>query len=200
MPSSISKIIRDLSNIEIDTIVSELNGAPEEAWVTHASKRHLHRTHLREGRSIHLHFIDQNSMTCVLVDDVSYHSFFPKTIEMLKELAGPNLLGRCYFHRLTPGQQILRHNDSWVTQAMPIKHRMQMYLDIPDNSILILDGKSQDIGAYKYKLIDFALNLDHYYKNNGSNPWIFLVFDILEDYAKINNIDQDHIYANKSIP
>ena len=194
-----TEIIKRISNKDRDSILFELESVPDVAWTKHANNEKIkdNKTHLQDGKSIWLHYLTQD-LYYDKVHNITYHRYFPFTVNFIKSIAKYNLVGRCYFHKLEPGDKILKHNDQSVTQDMPIKNRYQVYFDIPNDVELILDDQNvENTKIYENSLVDFALNLDHYYENKATSQasWIFLVFDILETRAIIRNIRDDHFYS-----
>lgn len=191
-----TSIVRGLTSYELQTISDELNNSPRRAWIPH-SPLNVKLTALQEGRSLYLHSVIPHTPTTVRSNtfgDRVYSSIFPRTVEIIKYIAGSNTVGRVYFHKLGPGQQILRHNDSGVVVQTRVKQRLQMYFEIPAAAELFIDNELKAVDQYRFKLVDFAMGLDHYYINHSNQPWIFLVFDVLCDDVSILNIEEDPFY------
>lgn len=168
--------IRDITNDEKTILLSELLNVDETYWSVHLPAI---LTSLREGRSIHINFIDYD---LTVVQKMNNSILFPKTLDIIKSIS--NLpIGRVYWHRLLPGQKIDTHNDSGVVDRFKGKllFRYQIYLDVPEEMELIIDGKMvKDPKVFSNSLYHFALQRNHYYKNNSNNPFYLLVFDFME--------------------
>jgi hypothetical protein len=132
-------------------------------------------TALQDGTSIHVNFVSND-----LYYRYSNFHLFPRTHEMLQEIAENKVIARCYWHKLLPGDTIRRHDDTepGFVQRNELYARYQIYLDCPDNSVVI-DNANMNAKNYEYSLIDFDLRLPHSYHNRSDKPWVFIVFDVL---------------------
>jgi hypothetical protein len=177
-----SKIIRKLTNDEISSLRAELHDN-DDLWTTHdgssAPERALRKSALQDGKSIHLNCTYED-----LVFRYSNFATFPKTHDILKNIAENKTIARCYWHRLLPADTIDLHDDTILkfVRKNELLARYQIYLHCPpqlSDTVLVLDGVSRNPKDYEYSLIDFDLKLPHSYNNCGDEPWYFLVFDVL---------------------
>jgi len=66
--------------------------------------------------------------------------------------------------------------------------RYQIYLNCtndPELTMLVVDNTKKNPIDYQNSLIDFDLRLIHRYQNLSTEPWYFLVFDVLKDGVKL---------------
>lgn len=176
-----TQIIRPLTEYEISTIQREIASAPDGVWGDHANKHQL--TALKDGKTVYLNNITTRGMKRLLCRHARY---FPGTLQIIKDIAWPKRLGRCYIHKLQPGDKILKHVDTLLIASMCIERRLQIYLDVPSPVELCLDNQMQNASKYINTLVDFALHLPHSYINTSKTPWVFLVFDVMGDKGIIN--------------
>jgi Aspartyl/Asparaginyl beta-hydroxylase len=169
-----TQIIRKITEQEQAILKDELL-QNESRFELHA--KNLNHTMLRDGRSIHVNFIDDQLKLIR-----SRFDLFPKTHGILKDIAKDNVIGRCYWHRLLPKERILLHVDKFDIGFLvkdQLQTRYQIYLECPSASNLILDGKTDYAPNYENSLVDFDLRLPHSYRNDSEQSWYFLVFDVL---------------------
>jgi len=115
--------------------------------------------------------------------------YFPETLTIIKELAKSTDYARCYWHTLAPNDMIDLHIDN-LPYFDFISHRYQVYLDIPDESIIIIDNEVQNPAKFRNCILDFNFSLPHYYKNNSDKAFTFAVIDILKlEYKLIGKPD-----------
>ena len=142
---------------------------------------------LRHGKTIWLeHVWHARTSLAWIFGDIKN---FPETEKIIRELAGICDYGRCYWHTLPPGAEIDKHQD---TADIPsyfdfVKTRYQIYLDIPEEAIIIIDDKIWDLKTLKNCILDFNMTLPHYYKNNSNRDFTFAVIDILNPDCKVIN-------------
>ena len=164
-----SRLVVKLTPTEIQDLLSELN-AVNNLWQPHSTP-----TALQHGKTVYLQQIDEST------GNIKFSIFdkFPKTHAILQNIAGSEVLKRCYWHKLMPGDKIERHDDTdlpFVKNKM-LAHRYQVYLDSDPNFILELDNKIVPTLQWEYSVVDFALEKTHFYHNKSNKPWMFLVFD-----------------------
>jgi hypothetical protein len=166
-----TRIIRKLTSDEIQLLQEELHNN-DSLWTAHSS---LKTSALQDGTSIHMNFVNDH-----LKHMYSNFQLFPRTHEMLQEIAENRLISRCYWHKLLPEDTIRPHNDNDLgfVKRNELYGRYQIYLDCPQNSAVI-DGVDMNANDYEYSVVDFDLRLHHSYHNRSDKPWIFMVFDIL---------------------
>jgi hypothetical protein len=108
------------------------------------------------------------------------------TVEKFRQANFPDAkIGRCYIHRLLPGDIVYRHRDLIDGIYFKITKRFQLFLNIPSGMYIESDPypKENTIFLFNHKE-------NHEYKNNGSDPLSFVVFDLC-DPAWINTTWQD---------
>lgn len=167
-----SHIVRSLTKNEIDDLTSEII-TNDDRW-----EKHQGLTALKYGKTIYLQQI--NDDTCET--KFSLFDKFPKTYDILKDIAGHEPLSRCYWHKLMQNEKIDRHDDSllpFVRKGL-LSHRYQIYLNGNSNFILEINNQIIPTKEWEYSIVNFALTKKHYYFNNSNEPWIFLVFDTLK--------------------
>jgi hypothetical protein len=171
-----SQVVRQLTIDEVQDILLEIESL-SDCWGTHRSAGAL-----RYGKTAYLQLILSNQFK--LRDwavELSNFDKCPKTHNILQKIADGRPLGRCYWHRLMPGDKIEPHDDTALvsTLAGRLAHRYQIYLDSDPNFILSIDDELISSEQWEYSIIDFALTKRHYYQNNSNKPWFLLVFDVL---------------------
>jgi hypothetical protein len=166
-----TRLIRKLTSDEIQFLQEELRNN-DSLWTTHSS---LMTTALKDGTSIHVNFVSND-----LYYRYSNFHLFPRTHEMLQEIAENKVIARCYWHKLLPGDTIRHHDDTdpGFVKRNELYARYQIYLDCSNKSAVI-DNAAINISDYEYSLVDFDLRLPHSYRNGSDSHWVFLVFDVL---------------------
>lgn len=163
--------IRNLTPEEIAGFYQEARGIVH--WTKHAEKN---ETALGEGDTLHVNWIANKRKPPSSIDFL-----VPYTMEFVRKEFGGLQMGRCYWHKLAPGQQIRPHLDDLVyADDDVIVTRYQVYLDIPDEFDLIFDEKRQRTDQWARSLVGFCYNKMHAYKNRSQEDFYILVFDILE--------------------
>lgn len=104
---------------------------------------------------------------------------FPVLMNIVKKYSVK--LGRIYYHKLDPTENIFPHTDSGVKFIDKISNRFQIYLDIPSKVDIFLDNRIFNASEIEFGIVKFALKKLHWYKNSSSEPLIFCVFDALKD-------------------
>lgn len=176
-----STIVKYLDQDAIDIIHQELlENKDSELWAHHSGPNHQllseknKYTGLRHGKTFWLYF--RNNLLDICLDQTQY---FPKSINIIKDLAGPNCLGRTYWHNLGPGLSIDEHVDKSV-YFDKVLHRYQIYLTLPTDMVMFFDGKLQDPNKFKNCILDFNFSLPHYYKNiSNTETVVLLVADVM---------------------
>jgi hypothetical protein len=167
-----------------------LNNKNNPLWGGHVPenslkyKQYSNNGPLRHGKTVWL-----EHMWTSLVWNFGDIKNFPETNKIIHELAGTCDYGRCYWHTLPPGAEIDKHQD---TADIPsyfdfVKARYQIYLDIPEEAIIIIDDKIWGAKTLKNCILDFNMTLPHYYKNNSNRDFTFAVIDILNPDCKVIN-------------
>lgn len=166
-------IIRSLTENEYTSLLIDIK-QNNTKWVPHGDVKY---TALQQGRSLHLKRVEYNFK----VFEENF-SDYPNTMSLIKTVTD-RPLGRVYWHRLFPGDQINRHDDLVIFNSFKgrLKKRYQVYLDLTDQFRLIVDNKLVSNPAeFSRTIVDFNLLKTHYYKNNSNDPFYLLVFDVLE--------------------
>lgn len=169
----VTKILRKLTDEEILMLKLDLNNI-DHLWSNHSLDQTTHPTALGMGKTVHL-----NSCNNELVFEYSILNTLPNTNKIISDIVGSNHIGRAYWHRLMPENQIDFHTDSDIpfVKDNRLIHRYQIYLECTSKNIIILDGTYKNSAEFEYSVVDFALTNVHYYKNWSSKPWYLLVFD-----------------------
>jgi hypothetical protein len=164
-----TKILRSLTADEITFLKQEL------LLVDHLWESHHLPTSLDEGRTVYLR---QRSIDGIITDRFD---LVPNTKKLLDSIIAPHHYGRCYWHKLMPGESIKPHKDRMFPfiKRGELEHRYQIYLDGDDTIKLMIDGKHTTGSKYSNCLIDFDLKQKHSYLNTSSEPWYLLVFDAI---------------------
>jgi hypothetical protein len=89
-------------------------------------------------------------------------------------------LGRVYIHRLRPGITIDRHKDVSDQPYFSVCNRYQFFINIPEN-ITIESVPAPEENSFFW----FNHHEWHYYKNNGTEPLIFWVIDVVPDTLEL---------------
>lgn len=169
-----TKVVQYLSEKEKADLYSEVSSST--IWAPHSTN--YKKTALKEGVTCHLHWVlDDDELT----PTINNLNIFPITELFIKNLFPNDDLGRVYWHNLRPNNKIDLHNDKMFNfvKNNRITNRYQVYLDIPENFVLMFDGQITDHKNFENSLVDFSLQKNHYYKNTSNENVYFLVFDIL---------------------
>lgn len=172
-----SFIVRKLTLKETKKIKKEL-ASNDHLWAPHCNRKWL--TALKDGKSIHLKY---DAITNV---DTDHWNKFPYITSIITEIAGNKPIMRTYWHRLLPEDCIEEHNDSAVPYVTTneIFARYQIYLDIPKESYILIDGVvQQDTQVFANSIVNFNLRKQHAYRNNSKKPWYFFVFDVMKSVS-----------------
>jgi hypothetical protein len=170
-----TEILRSLTPLEI-RLLQDVCVDPLTPWKSHVPIEYMNLTALRDGKSMHIRFFDEDFGEVLAYDN---RHKYPALVDTLRSIGGNRDIGRTYIHKLGPGQEIIPHRDG--SQYFNHVHtRYHLYLDIPPGSLLILDDEKKNIDMYANKLVQFTYDLNHQYKNNGTIDWYVCVFDALE--------------------
>jgi len=163
-------ILRSLTADEISSLKQEL------PLIDHLWENHHTPTDLQDGKTVYL-----NQCSDSLEFVKARFDLLPKTKKIIDSVIAPHYAGRCYWHRLMPGDGIMPHTDASLgfIKEDKLEHRYQIYLDSSDDIKLMLDGKLDQGSKYSNCLVDFNLLKPHAYKNTSTEPWYILVFDAL---------------------
>lgn len=165
-------LIRRLSSNEIQFLKKEL--IENSNWVDHFDTTFYKKSGaLRSGKTTWVKRTD-DFLNCTL--DVSQN--FPILIDLIKQYGSK--LGRIYYHKLDPTEEIYPHTDSSVKFINKISDRFQIYFNIPNDVKIYLDGRHFSKDELEFSVVKFALKNLHWYKNLSNDPLIFCVFDILK--------------------
>jgi len=166
-----SRVVRKLTKDEITDLISEIKLDPK--WVKHYDGV----TALQDGTTLYLQQFNQEATKLIFSNFKKY----PKTHAIIKNIAGDAPLGRCYWHKLMPGDKINRHDDLDQLHVIngSLANRYQIYLKGDDNFLLEMDNAVKSSKDLEFSVVDFALTNTHFYQNNSNQPWVFLVFDVL---------------------
>jgi hypothetical protein len=135
------------------------------------------------GRSLWLHLREFNS------DYITYDVDITPVVDTVEKFRQDNFsnakIGRCYIHRLLPGDIVHRHRDLIDGVYFQITKRFQLFLNIPNGMYIESDPypKENSIFLFNHKE-------NHEYKNNGNEQLAFIVFDLC-DPAWCNTTWQD---------
>ena len=167
-----TKILRNLTESEILELKNDLNS------IDHLWEDHHQPTALAYGKTIYLK--EGNcTPTPILKSDIL--EYVLNTHKIIETIVKPYYIGRVYWHKLMPGDIISAHDDlelDFIRHKI-LEHRYQIYLECPDESILIDSNVVKDVKKFENTVVDFALTKTHYYNNASLTPWYFLVFDAL---------------------
>lgn len=175
-----SSVVRKLTDTEVSHLITELK-LFDNLWAPHNPKYKDVPTALRDGKTVHIQLYNPNTG----IIDYSIFDRCPYTYKILSGIACSDKIGRCYWHRLLPGDEIVKHNDSNLLQVQngSLSHRYQIYLNGDPDYQLEINEVTIDTIDWSNSVIDFALEKTHYYSNNSQQPWIFLVFDTIYSRA-----------------
>lgn len=167
-----STILRRLSPEETISITNEILDAPDQWWREHVDTDH-YRLYgaLRGGRTIYLRKQERYEVT-----DAWNH--FATVRNIVEEYSSNYSIGKCYLHRLLPGQIISPHNDLSTSATEQIQKRIQIYINIETGVEIILDGAVFNVSELQNTILDFDLKLNHAYYNNSVAPLYLFVFDL----------------------
>ena len=114
-----SMILRPLSLTEIHDITTEIMSVSESWWQTHVNTNHYRLCGaLRDGSTIYLRKQERYEVT-----DAWNH--FATVRNIVEEYSSNYSIGKCYLHRLLPGQRISPHNDLSISVTEQIQKRIQ---------------------------------------------------------------------------
>ena len=166
------KQIRPLSLFEISTLFGELKDN-NNLWSIHDKPEY---TALRHGQTIWI-----NNCTSNLKIVVDRFHLFPQTLQILQTISQNRTIGRCYWHKLMPGDQIERHHDRELTfvKNKQLESRCQIYFESKHQYCFESNDTRINMKSIENSIVKFDLLQPHYYKNESDTPWIFLVFDVL---------------------
>lgn len=172
-----SKIIRYMTDEERVDIESELY-AETTVWSDHPEfdPTNPRSNVFKHGKSYHIY---NTHFSGEIIEDNRH--LFPKTLDYLSKWGGYDLskLGRTYWHRLMPGQRIDLHHDNSNGYFRTVD-RFHVYLDVPMDFIVALDGKLWNIYPdclLQNAVVDFNLFDVHFFANYTEEPKYLLVFD-----------------------
>jgi len=167
------KQIRQLSLFEISTLFEELEDN-NNLWSIHDKPEN---TALSHGQTIWI-----NNCTSNLEPIVNRFHFFPQTFQILQTVSQNRTIGRCYWHKLMPGDEIKRHHDRELTfvKNKQLKSRCQIYFESKYEYCFESKDIKIDMKSIENSIVRFNLLQPHYYKNESDTPWIFLVFDLIK--------------------
>ena len=147
--------------------------------------REIDKNVLRHGNSIFLYNFNRDGF---LLEDNK--DKFSNTIDLIFQLLPQHnieQLGRVYWHTLQPGERIDIHHDN-VNRYLNTVHRNEIdryhiFLDVPWNFLIIMDGELWNIydnrkisnSLIKFNLLDY-----HYYNNHSESTVSMLVIDFFK--------------------
>ena len=171
-----SFIIRKLDITEINDLYEELklNGSLWGPHRTNSSEQR--RSALKDGKSIIVQWCDNAAK-------ISHQQWdlFPTTHAIIKRIVDGANIGRVYWHRLLPGENILPHSDEAVpfVKSGKLQTRYQIYLDVDEDVLIYFGGDTIKGSVIENSVIDFPLKTLHYYENKSDKDLYLLVFDTL---------------------
>lgn len=167
-------VVREIDQEDLYHLYHEVVNAV--IWKPHSEN--LKNTALKEGFSCHVHWVLDDDNLTVNLDN---RKKFPKTMEVIKKLFPKKKFGRIYWHRLLPQNKIDLHTDAALkfVKNNLIESRFQIYLDIPEDFILMFEGGRVNHKIFQNSLVNFNLRAPHFYKNNSNQNVYFLVFDVI---------------------
>ena len=165
-------VLRPLTVEEQHQLVGEL--FKNNIWDFHVLNNEF-KTVLQDGRTIHINSVIDGKFVN------SLFNLFPLTHQILKSVAGDRVIARAYWHKLELGDTIPAHHDRSLFDVVQnrLDSRYQIYLGCPDSEIVI-DGVPVNAKMFENTVVDFDLTQIHSFVNNSSQPWVFLVFDVLK--------------------
>ena len=158
-----------LSKVEVKTINDVI-----EKSIDLFTKHNVHGGYeIGTGSSLWLHLREFNSKF------LEYNVNVKPIIDVVEKFRQSNFpdakIGRCYVHRLLPGQLVYRHKDLIDSVYFQITKRFQLFLNIP-NGVYIESNPypSED------SIFLFNHKENHEYKNNSNETLAFVVFDLCD--------------------
>jgi hypothetical protein len=189
-----SSIVRNLTQSEIDTLVSEMNNNAG-LW----SKHPMHSTALDDGKSIILNWVTRINGNYQL--QWTFREHFPNTWKILESIADGRQFGKIYWHLLEPGRQAKPHTDivnPYIIDGNADK-RYNIFLNMPTGIELMFDGLKTPMPntqSLEYTLFDMAANTVHSVRNPTNENFYAMIIDILnpgvlvyEDLYSINYVN-----------
>lgn len=183
-----SAVLRKLSSAEIELLGTDLE-INRTLIKKHRLFNHkvIKENVLRHGNSIFLYNFSRAGL--LLEDNKDKFSNTLKLIFQFLPQYKIEQLGRAYWHILQPGERIDCHHDN-ITGYMNDIHRNEIdryhiFLNVPRDLIVVMDGELWNIPEYKNRsisnsLIKFNLLDYHYYNNHSERSANMLVFDFFK--------------------
>lgn len=160
-------LIRRVSEEDAQTMLGEISKIPEFFGNHYKGNLAYKDSALKDGKSVWIH--DAKHDDAFLMDDKL--PFLTSYIRDSAKLLDSNKFGRAYVYNLEPGLEIFEHVD---TQDYYKKtKRYHIYFTIPDGVSIKHFGDTIESNT----LIFFNPMLPHAYKNDSTEPLIFVVFD-----------------------
>ena len=175
-----SNIIRTITLDEKLMLLTEL--IRSDCWQEHGG-------FLRDGKSIHVKWVSGD-----LNHKYDLINQFPETMSLLQSLFPEREFARIFWHRLSKDDKIYPHDDTVVRYigGNKLQCRCQIYLDIPDNFVLVADNEVKAHKLWANTIIDFDFRQLHSYENNSDYAVYLLVADVLNDGVSINYPDRNN--------
>jgi len=175
-----STIVYKFSDQEVQSITDEIMSVPDNWWRPHFTGEYERTGALRSGKTVWLRNIDRE---CNITFDRSDQ--MPVSRAVIEKFAGGLDYGRAYWHRIPSGGGIDAHQDQQLGFSDKIRHRYQIYLNIPAGVECVIDNGAFDASTLGNCLLDFNMYMTHEYKNHSHEDFVFMVFDIFKHGNKI---------------
>ena len=160
---------RLLSSFEVAAILEDLHTNADQFSLHYSDLRYLRYGGLRSGRTLWLKhenadwlLSDTTVRSCSVIKNCAF------------EVNGSAKFGKCYLHRLSPGDQIFPHTDRIAYHTKV--DRFHLYLEIPSGVEIVHEGPF----IQPFSFIQFNHYQIHSYKNNSSSDLYFVVFDLFK--------------------
>ena len=89
-------------------------------------------------------------------------------------------MGRVYIHRLRPGVSIRKHKDVNDQPYFSVCNRYQLFINIPENMTIESVPAPEENTFFWFNHHEW-----HHYKNNGTEPLIFCVIDVIPEFLEL---------------
>jgi hypothetical protein len=160
---------RLLSNFQIDALQEDIKANIDQFGLHYSDLTYLRYGGLRSGRTL---WLKHENADWQLLDTTVRARAVVK--QCASEISASPTFGKCYIHKLLPGNRIFPHTDRLAYHSKV--DRFHLYLDIPPK--VEIDHFGPKIEPYSF--IQFNHHQIHSYQNYSSSDLYFVVFDLFK--------------------
>lgn len=180
-----SHVIRPLVQSELDIFLEELDA--NSHWIEHPVYPFTRKA-FQGGRSLILNWVARIDGKYQL--QWTNRELFPKTWQLLEQLADGKELAKVYWHRIPPGAVALPHSDvrNPYIAHNDIYKRYNYYLDIDPAIEFRFDDSDEvwDNSTFANTLFDVSTIKMHSVKNLSQSTLYALIVDVLNPDVQIH--------------